>query len=428
MKSNLRHFWHLSIKYTCAGLLFGLLAGCTMNPGGGGSGIDLLNMPGKEEVALGRSAYLQVIQKNGGIYSDSKLSAYVSAVGQRLVRHNGRPELKFNFAIINDSVPNIFSLPDGYVAITRGLLAVLTNESELAAVLGHAIGHVTARHNLQGIQREISSGAASDGPLAFSAGGVAGRLIDKRYSLVQEARAERLAIDYMVKAGYGPSSALQVQKLFSTEFEKDENTQWLNGFFRNHPFAAERLTGIRRYIAEHYPQVTGEGQDVIGFARAIISLTSTRQGYSIFDRARTLEQKGQLAEAISLYHSALLEAPDEALILCHLGLAYLRNEDLVPARRYLIKAINLQDDYYQSHLALGYVYLQKEQYAKALKQLEAGFKLLQTLAGGYMLAEARENVADLEGAIQLYRAVAKVDSTTKLGRNAAERLRALENK
>ncbi len=428
MKPDLLRFLYLSIKYIFVVLLFGLLAGCAMNPVSIGSGIDPLGMTGNEEVVLGKSAYLQLIQKNGGRYIDVKLGAYVSAVGQRLVRHSGRPELNFNFIIINDSVPNHFALPGGYVAITRGLLAVLTTESELAAVLGHSIGHVTARHNLQGIQRETLSKTASHGPLAFSAGRVSGSLINKRYSLEQEAEAERLAIDSMVKAGYDPSGAVQVQKLFYTEFGKDDHTQWRNGFFRSHPFVSERLSGIRRYIDEQYPLVTGEGQDVIEFARAIISLTLTRQGYFTFDMAKKLEKEGQLAEAINLYHFALLEAPGEALILCHLGLAYLRNEDLVPARRYFIKAINLQDDYYQSHLALGYVYLQKQQHAKALQQLETGFKLLPTLEGGYLLAEARENVDDLEGAIQLYRAVAKVDSTTKLGRNAAARLRILENK
>ncbi len=427
MKPDLLHCLHLSIKYTFVVLLFGLLAGCAMSPISRGSVIDPSRMTDNEVVALGKSAYLQVIQKNGGIYIDSKLGAYVSAVGQRLVSHIGRPELKFSFAIINDSTPNHFALPGGYVAITRGLLAVLTTESELAAVLGHSIGHVMARHNLPGMQREISSGFASQGPLAFSAGGVAGSLINKRYSLEQESGAERLGIDYMVKAGYDPSGAVQVQNLFYAEFEKADQTPWLNGFFRSHPFVSERLSNVRRYINEQYPLVTGEGQNVIEFARAIISLTLTRQGYSSFDMAKKLEQEGQLAEAINLYHHALLEAPNEALILCHLGLAYLRSEDLVPARRYLIKAINLQNDYYQSHLALGYVYLQKQQHAKALQQLETGFKLLPTLEGGYLLAEARENVGDLQGAIQLYRAVAKVDSTTKLGRNAAERLKVLEN-
>lgn len=437
MKPYLRHLWHLSLN-TFAVLLLGLLAGCALNPPGRGSELTR-HMTVKEEAALGRSAYLQAIQKNGGIYQDSELGAYVSAVGQRLVLHSQRPELKFRFVVINNSAPNALALPGGYVAITRGLLTALSNESELATVLGHEIGHVTAQHILQGIEREALTGTVVDSlgksadsadysQLASPAGGVVAKLIDKRYSLEQESESDRLSIDTMVRAGYDPIGAVQVQEFFYNESEKAANKQWQNGFFRKHPFSTERRSDNRRYIDERYPLVTGEGQDTIEFDRAIRSLTLTRQGYSTYDMARTLEQKGHLAEAINLYHYALLEAPDESLIMSRLGLAYLRSEDLVPARRYLIKAVNRQDDYYQSHLALGYVYQQKQQHVKALEQLEAGFKLLPTPEGGYMLAEARENIGDFEGAVRLYKAVVKIDPKANLGRNAADRLRMLGNK
>lgn len=414
-------------------LLF-LLSGCAVNPVTGQSELAFVSMSAEEEAALGLPAYLQAIQQNGGRYQDDELEAYVDRVGQRLARHSHRPDIKYRFVVVNDSTPNAFALPGGYIAITRGLLVNLSNEAELAAVLGHEIGHVTARHSLQGMQRGALLGttvgllgtladAAGYGWAANPVGGIAANLIDKRYSREQETESDRLGIDYMVKAGYDPVGAIQLQEYFSREVENGTSPQLLAGLFRSHPFSSERLVGNRRYIETHYPHRAGDGQDAVMFARAIESLSRTRQGYATYDRAQKLEQQGQLPEAIDLYHQALLEAADQPLILTSLGLAYLRREDMVPARRYLIKAVNLQGDYYQSRLALGYVYQQKQQYQDAHKQLEAGFKLLQTLEGGYMLAKAREQVGDKKGARDLYSAVAKADPGGKLGQSAAAQLK-----
>ncbi len=429
-------------KKTCValfGLLFlalGSLTGCARNPVTGRSELALVEMSAAEEVQLGKTAFQHALQRGGGAYPDRQLQQYVAAVGRRLALQSHRPDLEFRFALINDSSPNAFALPGGYIAVTRGLLTGLSNEAELAAVLGHEIAHVTARHGVQGMQRNallstavgLLGGMADSsgyGGLISQAGGVAANLLDKRYSREQESESDRLGIDYMVKAGYDPAGAIQLQEYFYREVEQGADPRWLEGLFRSHPFSAQRLEENRRYVARHYPGVRGAGQDVLNFAREIGPLIQVRQGYATFDRARQLEQQGELAAAITAYHQALLEAPDEALILASLGLAYLRNEDIVPARRYLLKAVNRQPDWYQSRLGLGYIYLQKEQPAEAREQLEAGFDLLPTVQGGYMLAEAREQSGDLEGARELYTAVAKAEPTGKLGRRAALRLKQL---
>lgn len=413
-----------------------LLSGCAVNPVTGRSELALMQMSPAEEIALGKSAFEQALQQEGGRFDDTALNEYVDRVGQRLARRSQRPDLEFHFEVVNDSSPNAFALPGGYVAITRGLLVNLSNEAELAAVLGHEIGHVCARHSLQGMQRGALLGGAAGllGSLADSAGygwladplGIATNLIDKRYSREQESEADRLGIDYMVLAGYDPVGAVQLQEYFAREIEKGADSQWLNGLFRSHPFSSQRLAQNRQYIATHYPHLNGDGEDAVDFARRIEVLTRTRQGYEIYDQARQLERQGQLNEAIETYHQALLEAPEQPLILCRLGVAYLRDEDIVPARRYLIKALNLQSDYYQTRLGLGYIYLKRQEYLKAREQLDAGFRLLPTLEGGYLLAEAREKTGDLAGARKLYAAVAKADPGGKLGKSAMARLNKME--
>lgn len=405
-------------------LLLALLTGCTLSPVERNIERAAAGISAGDEVPPGRLAYLRIVQKRGGGYFDKELNAYLNRVGQRLARVSQHPDLQFRFAVVNDSSPAAFALPGGYILLTRGLLVGLTNEGELAALLGHEIAHLAAGH----------SGALADSGAEQPAGvdwlanpyeDAATRLVAMRYSPEQEAEAKQLEIDYLASAGYDPLAALQLAEYFFSAGGEGQNPSWQNGLFHRHPFLPQQPAEIRRYIDENYPLVVGEAGAEDEFLRATLGLSQTRQGYALFDQARRLEKDGQLAEAIALYHDALLEAPDQALILCSLGLAYLRNEDLVPARRYLIKATNLDSDYYQSRLALGYIYQQKEAYPRALQQLEAGFKLLPTLEGGYLLAEAREQSGDKEGAHRLYLAVAKADADGKLGRNAAEHLRAM---
>ena len=130
-----------------------LWGGCAVNPVTGRSELAFMEISPAQAAALGKPAFQQALQKGGGPYADESLAAYVNSVGQRLAEHSPRSDMNFRFAVINDSAPNAFALPGGYITITRGLLAQLSNEAELAAVLGHEMGHVTARPGLQGLQK-----------------------------------------------------------------------------------------------------------------------------------------------------------------------------------------------------------------------------------------------------------------------------------
>ncbi len=412
------------IRITLSALaLLGLLVGCGLNSATQSSELALVDLSAAEELALGRIANLQIIQQSGGSYLDQEFNTYFNLVGQRLAHQASRSDLSFHFTITNDSTPNAFALPGGYILLSRGLLVTLSSEAELAALLAHEIGHVTARHLLQGGAHQAIRPTSDS--LGCPADDLVASLQAMRYTPAQEAEAERRGIDIMILAGFDPQGAVQLQEDFYREGGKGDATTGQTGFFQSHPFSVDRRDEDQRYIEDNYPLTNGTGQQNLEFTQATQSLKRTRQGYILCDEAHQLETQGQVAEAIALYHRALFEAPEEPLILTSLGLAYLRNEDLVPARRYLIKAINRQADYYRSRLALGYIYQQKKEHLKALEQLELGFKLRPTFEGGFMLAEARNNAGDKEGARRLYLAVAKADAAGKLGRNALERLKML---
>lgn len=389
-----------------------------------------------EERELGQRAYHQIVQQLGGVYPGRELNLYVNRIGQWLAAESQYPELEYRFQVINDSTPNTFSLPDGSVAITRGLLVKLQTEAQLAAVLGCEIGHIIARHHLQGVTSESLQGLPVDlldelsvgsdyAALVTSLPQVGAELLTKRYSREQEMEADRIGIDLMASAGYHPTAAVEVQEFFLDQLEpKDENGE-LNSLLHSHPFSARRLETIRKYIEDQYPQGDGRSGE-IDFNVVVEGLRQLEEGYSIYDQGRQLERQGQVAEAIVAYHQALQAAPDEALILANLGLAYLRNEDPVPARRYLLKAVNLQGDYAQSRLGLGYVYLLKWQYAQAISQLEKSLELLPTVEAAFLLAEAQQNIGQKVKARDLYLIVTSVDRTSRLGQLAETRLQQLK--
>ena len=110
-----------------------------------------------QELALGQQAHRQILQEYTP-YADTALQQYVDTVGQQLAAVSHRPELTYTFTVLDSTEINAFALPGGYVYITRGLLAYLNSEAELAAVLGHEIGHVTARHGVRQASSAHSSG------------------------------------------------------------------------------------------------------------------------------------------------------------------------------------------------------------------------------------------------------------------------------
>ncbi|MCD6581826.1 MAG: tetratricopeptide repeat protein [Desulfuromusa sp.] len=149
------------------------------------------------------------------------------------------------------------------------------------------------------------------------------------------------------------------------------------------------------------------------------------EAYMLYEQARTAESQGKLNIAIETYHKAMQQAPENGLLLTGLGMAYLRNEDIVPARRYLLKAVRFDPDYYKSRLGLGYIYLQNRQLPKAITQLEASLQLLPTTQGTFLLGEAEEAQGNLPRARELYQAVVQSDKNGKLGKTATTRLRSL---
>ncbi len=182
------------------------LAGCATNPATGRPMMSLVSP--QEEERTGREMHPQILQEFGR-YQDERVQSYVTRVGQSLVPHSEMPNAQWTFTVLDSPIVNAFALPGGYVYITRGLMALAQDEAELASVLGHEMGHVTARHAAQRQTAAVGAGllgvlvgaVTGSGDLANLSAGT-GQAVVASYSRDQEFQADDLGLRYIGRAGY----------------------------------------------------------------------------------------------------------------------------------------------------------------------------------------------------------------------------------
>jgi predicted Zn-dependent protease len=203
----------LSLLLAACGLAAVLaLQGCAQSPATGRS-IFTGGLSPEDEVKLGREQHPEIVGEFGGDYDDPELRAYVNSLGRLLARTSELPNLDWHFTILDSSIVNAFALPGGYVYVTRGLLALADNEAELAGVLAHEIGHVTARHSAERYGQSVLGTAAALGvglllgsEAAAQATSSAAQLAVLSYSRDQEFEADTLGVRYLARTGHDPNA------------------------------------------------------------------------------------------------------------------------------------------------------------------------------------------------------------------------------
>ena len=270
-----------------------LAAGCATNPVSGKS--DLAFMSQEQEKKIGQQMHVQITQTMG-VYDDARLQEYVQQLGEKLAKQSHRPELDWKFTVIDTDDVNAFATPGGYVYISRGILPYLGSEAELAAVLGHEIAHITARHSVQrqsqstvagvlGAAAAIFTGQPALGDLA----GIAGQAVISGYGREQELEADRLGAEYLARTGYDPEAMIRVVRVLKEQemFERDRaraegrNPQIYHGVFASHPDNDRRLQEVVAAAAKVEGRAIGSDENVEAYLRRIDGLafgSSRRQG------------------------------------------------------------------------------------------------------------------------------------------------------
>ena len=229
-------------------------AGCAVNPATGDRQLALISE--EQEIQLGRESDPK-IAASMGLYSDESFQNYVQDLGRALAEDSERPHLPWTFRVLDEPVINAFALPGGYIYVTRGILPYLDSEAELAGVLGHEIGHVTARHSVERLSRAqlTQIGPNLVGVLSPRLENAVGlvlaplQLFDMKFSRDDERQADALGVRYMSRQGYDPQELAEVMVMLADVSAAQGGgrvPEWLS----THPTPENREENIREAAAE----------------------------------------------------------------------------------------------------------------------------------------------------------------------------------
>jgi predicted Zn-dependent protease len=286
MTRRLAYTWltHSHAVLLVVGLTVGLLS-CARNPVTGKSELSLVSE--SQEIQMGQQASKEVAQSIG-LYNDAKVQAYVAGLGKRMAANSERPNLPWEFHVVDDAAVNAFALPGGFIYVTRGLMASINNEAELATVLGHEIGHVTYRHSVQqiskaqlaqlglGIGSIISSDIARFGQLASA--GLS--ILFLKYGRDAENQADQAGFRYALNQNYDVREMTDVFETLSRVSEAGGGgklPEWLS----THPNPENRIERIENILdtLQRDPKGVVDREEYLQHVRGMTYGLDPRQGY-----------------------------------------------------------------------------------------------------------------------------------------------------
>jgi len=259
------------------------IASCAVNPVTGERQLSLYSE--QDEIAIGKQTDVQ-IRNQYGIYNDPALNEYVARVGASLGPYTHRSHLEYHFAVLDSPVVNAFAVPGGYVYVTRGILALMRSEAELAVVLGHEMGHVNARHSIHRMSEQtlfglgLAVGSSLNRTVADIAGiaGVGIQLLFLKYSRDDEKQADQLGVEYSRKGSYNPGEMIG----FFTSLEKMgdlSGSHSIPGFLSTHPLTSERIQNTKDMLIESDGKLQVKHTPYLNKVENMVYGDDPRQGY-----------------------------------------------------------------------------------------------------------------------------------------------------
>ena len=248
----------LFVKIAIVLFLIASLQSCATNPVTGKS--EFMLMSKNQEIALGQQSDPSIVA-SFGVYNNDEIQNFINEKGQEMAKVSHRPELKYEFKVLDSPVVNAFALPGGYVYFTRGILAHFNNEAEFAGVLGHEIGHITARHSAKQYSRQVLAQVGLVAGMVLSEdfrqyADVAQTglgLLFLKYGRDAESQSDRLGVEYSTKIGY---DAREMAEFFNTlKRLSDQSGGGIPTFLSTHPDPADRHDAVAKKAREWQSKV-----------------------------------------------------------------------------------------------------------------------------------------------------------------------------
>jgi predicted Zn-dependent protease len=254
-----------------------VVAGCATNPATGRR--QLILMSEAEEIQLGKQTDAEV-RKQMGVYNDNGLQQYVERVGRRLTQASKRQNLPWTFTVVDESAVNAFALPGGYIYLTRGIMPFLQNEAEMAAVLGHEIGHVDGRHSAEAYSNQTFA-AGGLGVLGIfvpetrpfaEVASVSLGLLFLKHGRNAELEADQLGVRYIASHGWSPQGMPGLLNTLARLDEASGSKRGVPNWMATHPPAADRVERVREAVAAASTSAAGNTTNEADFERQLEGL------------------------------------------------------------------------------------------------------------------------------------------------------------
>lgn len=356
--------------------------GCATNPVSGRRELNLLS--DADEIKLDREAAPHQFSADYGAVPEAGLNAYLTGVGRRLAAQSHRPQMPYSFRAVNAVYVNGYTFPAGSVAITRGLLVSLQNEAQLAALLGHELGHVNYRHTARAMSRgmlySLVIGAVSAAvgekysDLAAGLGGLGAGLALASYSRDNEREADALGMDYMVRTGANPLGMVQLMEVLVALNDKKPSA--LEVLFSTHPMSDERLQTARRKVQSDYAVESRRDLQKERYLDETAALRRIKPALEAFQRGEELLVSKKYGEARAEFDRGLGLAPGDYAGLLLAAKCRIVQNDASEAVRLAREAQAAYPGEPQAHHVAGLALVKGRQFDAGLKEFNRYATLL----------------------------------------------------
>ena len=410
----------------------GALSGCAASPIGGGS--ILVGMSEDEEKAVDRKVAPTQFSQDLGAIQDDAVNRYVASVGRRLDTVSHRPQMPYSYRVLNANYINAYTFPGGAVGVTRGILVDLDNEAELAALLGHELGHVNARHAAQRQGKAMVAQVALQGAsLIGSAYGV-GDLVNmggqlgasallSSYSRDNEREADALGQEYMVRAGYPATGMVGLQQLLVDQ-EKG-SPGMVQTMFATHPMSRERRDTARQMAEEKFAASNRRDAGRERYQDSIAGLRRIRPTIEACQKGESAMAAKRYGPAEEQFNLALRTTPRDYAANYRMAECLLSQDRGAQAMPYAEAATQIYPQEAQGHKLLGSLSLRQKNPGQAFEHLDRYDRLLPGDAGvGFLKGVALEGMGRRQEAANQYAGFLKVNRQGQAAEYAYGRLQA----
>ena len=363
----------------------GYVFGCATDPVTGKKQFMLVSE--NTEIKIDQQYAPMQISSDFGAVQDSQLNSYVSEVGNKMAAKSHRPHMPYSFRVVNATYVNAYAFPGGTIAATRGIMLSMDNEAELAALLGHELGHVNARHSAEqmskgklaqaavgGVSVLAGTQSAALGDLANQLGQVGAGALLASYSRDNEREADALGMKYMVGAGYGSQGFVGLMDMLNSMSKHKSTTVDL--LFATHPMSQERYdTAVQMANTQYQSSLKGPlGRE--RYMDRTARLRAKKKAIIEIQKGQKLLAQRKYDNASKHFRKALKKAPGDYVTLCMTSIVNLVQNNNAVGRQYAEMAQKAYPQEAQAYHLSGIAKIRLKKFAGAYEEFSTYDRLL----------------------------------------------------